>query len=245
MKLITFGSFKGGSGKTTALMAAASSLIAQGHKIALLEADQNAPLTEWRKNGLARGTWDDNCQILPADQIATFETSYEKAEKDGVQYVLADTQGSASDLNDAIFVNSNILVVPTALTSLDITAALDTMDYAINLFMASKDDVPTAILIQRLPVGKLTIAQSAELAQLQSLPMFETQFHSRDAFASLASRGLLHKYCEVLDNDPSKRIAARHLAVAKEEADSFVRDLLDELNRSEENADQESIGQLG
>ncbi len=229
MQIITFGSFKGGSGKTTALMAACSSLIAQGHKIALMEADPNAPLAEWRKNGRELGTWDEECLILPADQLASFEASYEQAERTGIDLVLVDTQGAASDLNDSILVNSNVVVIPTALTTLDINAAMETMEYVVKLFMASKQDVPTAILLQRLPVGKLTNAQSADLAELQSLPIFDTRFHHRDAFAALQSRGLLHRYYEILQIDPTRRIAARHLDVARQEADSFAADLLDAI----------------
>ena len=229
MQIITFGSFKGGSGKTTALMAACSSLIAQGRQVALMEADPNAPLAEWRKNGREFGTWDEECLILPADQLASFEASYEQAVCTGIDLVLVDTQGAASDLNDSILVNSNVVVIPTALTTLDINAAMETMEYVVKLFMASKQDVPTAILLQRLPVGKLTVAQSADLAELQSLPIFDTRFHHRDAFAALQSRGLLHRYYEILQTDPTRRIAARHLDVARQEADSFAADLLDAI----------------
>lgn len=229
MQIITFGSFKGGSGKTTALMAACSSFIAQGRKVALLEADPNAPLTEWRKNARELGTWDEDCLLLPADELASFEASYAQAERTGIDLVLADTQGAASDLNDSILVNSAVVVIPTALTTLDINAAMETMEYVVKLFMSSKQDVPTAILLQRLPVGKLTVAQNADLAELQSLPMFEARLHHRDAFAALQSRGLLHRYHDRLQAHPARRIEARHLEVAREEADSFAADLLDAL----------------
>jgi len=53
MKLITFASFKGGSGKTTSVMAVCSSWSAQGKKIALIDTDENAPLIDWQEIGRA------------------------------------------------------------------------------------------------------------------------------------------------------------------------------------------------
>ena len=52
MKLITFASFKGGAGKTTATMAVCSSLIARGKKVALIDADENTPLLDWQEEAL-------------------------------------------------------------------------------------------------------------------------------------------------------------------------------------------------
>ena len=112
MKIVAFASFKGGSGKTTALMAACSSLVAQGVRVALFEADRNAPLSLWRERALAQQTWDESCRIYPPDELASFEGSFEAAEKEGYDVALADTRGGASDLNDAILVNADLVVVP-------------------------------------------------------------------------------------------------------------------------------------
>ena len=51
MKLIAFTSFKGGSGKSTTLMAVASILAERGMKVACFEADDNEPLATWRGYG--------------------------------------------------------------------------------------------------------------------------------------------------------------------------------------------------
>ena len=92
--------------------------------------------------------------------------------------------------------------------------------------------IPTALLIQRVPVGKLTVSQKQDLSALSELPCYETRLHSRDAFASLGKRGLLHVVQEQLMSDPMKRISARHLGIAIDEALSLANDILQEFEEA-------------
>lgn len=227
MKVVTFASFKGGAGKTTALMAACSSLVRRGFRVALFEADPNAPLTRWRADGRDYGTWDDGCEIYPADRLETFGASFEAAETAGCDIAMIDTQGGGSELNNTILVNSSVVVVPTSLSPLDIDAAVDTVEYAAKLFLNEREDIPTAILLSRVPVGRLTNSMEADVKLLESLPQFDTWLYERDAFRSIKSRGMLHLLHDKVAATPAQRISARHIGKALEEADSFAADLLD------------------
>ena len=111
MKLVTFASWKGGAGKSTALMAAACSLVAQGRRVALFEADPNATLRRWRENARASDTWDDRCDIYVADDMESFEASHEQALNAGFEIALVDTQGGATELNNTILANSAIIII--------------------------------------------------------------------------------------------------------------------------------------
>lgn len=230
MKIATFASWKGGAGKSTALMAAACSLVAQGRRIALFESDPNATLRRWRQNAIETNTWDDLCEIYVADEMASFERSYDEAFQAGYKIALVDTQGGATELNNAILANSKIVIIPTALTSFDIDSCMDTFDYALELLKHEEDEIPIAVLLQRMPVGHLTVGQKSDLALLDGLPQFEARFHNRDAFARMKARGMLHKLHALLTDDPGKRINAGHVAVAMKEADDFARDLMDVLD---------------
>lgn len=84
MKLIPFVSFKGGAGKTTALMAVASCLVARGERVALFEADENAPLARWRQNAMTNETWSEQVLLLPAASERDLERSYERADSEDV-----------------------------------------------------------------------------------------------------------------------------------------------------------------
>lgn len=232
MKTVTFASFKGGAGKTTALMAACSSFAHQGFRVALFEADPNEPLTRWRHDALEQDTWDPRVDIFLADDMPSFIKSFERAEASGYDIALIDTQGGGSELNNAILVNSSLVIVPTSLSPLDIDAAIDTLDYAVKLFTSEATEIPIGVLLQRMPVGKLTVSQVADLKILSSVPQFTTQFPERDAFRSIKARGLLHRLYATLADDPAKRLAARHIATAIREADDFARDILEAVGEA-------------
>jgi len=217
MKLITCCSFKGGSGKTTALMGLCSALAAEGKTVALFEADENRPLTRWKQNALKRNAWDPNCEVFMADELPLLEAAYEDAEAHKFDYALADTHGGSSELNNTIIASSNFLLVPTMLTPLDVDEALATYRYIIELLMGENLVIPTAILRQRVPVGRLTTSQTAVSEMLTALPLTEEPLHERDAFAAMKDRGLLHLTMRKIDSDPTMRLGLRNLQTAMEE----------------------------
>ena len=229
MKQITFASFKGGAGKTTAAMAVASTLISSGKRVALLDADENFPLLDWREAAQSAGTWDARCEVFQADDLRSFEAAFDSAESKAFDYAIIDTRGGGSELNNACLVNTNLVIIPSALTTLDMTQALTTFEHAVELLQAMGTSIPVALLIQRVPVGKLTVSQKQDLAALADLPRCETIMHSRDAFASIGKRGLLHIVHQTMDADPHKRISASHFATAIAEAQALTNDLLEAI----------------
>ena len=229
MKQITFASFKGGAGKTTAVMAVASTLIASGKRVALIDADENSPLLDWRKAAQSAGTWSQDCEIYEADDLKSFERAFEDVSDKGFDYVIIDTRGGGSELNNACLVNTNLVIIPSALTTLDMTQGLATFEHTIELLKAMKTNLPVALLIQRVPVGKLTVSQRQSLAALSELPRCETLLHARDAYAAMSSRGMLHLTYDALSADLMKRFNASHVAMAIEEAKALTHDILEAL----------------
>lgn len=230
MKMITFASLKGGAGKTTALMTACSSLVSKGLKVGLLEADENAPLHQWRKYALKKGTWNESCEIEDAVDLQAFEAAYERLEARDVDIVLTDTQGGGSEFNLTILASSDMIVIPTALTRLDLDSALDTYALVAEMLATSDTpDMPVGILVTQIPTGRLTAAQSFCLETIQGLPSFDCKLPARNAFADLKSVGMLHLYEVALSKIPSKRIAATHISKALKDADTFANDLMQVL----------------
>lgn len=230
MKMITFLSLKGGAGKTTALMAAASSLAADGHKLALFEADINAPLIGWEHNAKANGLWPDTCIRLPAESWDAFETSYATAETAGCDFALVDTAGGGSDLNTGILVNSDIIIVPCALAHLDIETALSTMEYVITTLKADGTLRHFVLLFNRVPT-QLAASHTEMMAELAELPTFQTQLKQRNAYEVLPKVGPLHAYLASLEatGQATDRLRARHYRSAVLEADALAKDILDVL----------------
>lgn len=223
MNLLTCCSFKGGAGKTTALMGLCAAFAAQGRRVALFEADENRPLTRWKENALNSGTWDPLCEVFAADEMSLLEAAYEKAEGDGYDYALADTHGGSSELNNTIIASSNLLIIPTMLTPLDVDEALATYRYIIELLLNESLTIPTAILCQRVPVGRLTVSQRDMFDMLASLPLIESPMHERDAFATMKERGMLHMTLSKLGNDPMMRLIERNVRTAMDDLISLGR----------------------
>lgn len=223
MKLITCCSFKGGAGKTTALMGLCSSMVAMGNRVALFEADENRPLTRWKENSEKLGTWDDNCNVFVSDDLGALEKAYEQVESQEFDYALADTHGGSSELNNTIIASSDFLLLPTMLTPLDIDETLATYRYLIELMMAEKLEIPTAILKQRVPVGRLTQSQTLAGELLSELPMFSRAMHERDAYAAQKQKGMLHLTIERLADNPSMRLQMRNHQAAMEEVFGLTR----------------------
>jgi cellulose biosynthesis protein BcsQ len=217
MKLLTCCSFKGGAGKTTALMGLCSAFASGGKTVALFDADENRPLIGWMENALENGTWDKQCKVFAADELLLLEEAYEQAEQSGFDYALADTHGGSSELNNTIIASSDFLLVPTMLTPLDIDEALSTYRYIIELLVAENLNVQTAILQQRVPVGRTTTSHKAASDLLSILPQFGTPMYERDAFASMKKRGMLHLTLAAMTASPATRLMARNYETALEE----------------------------
>ncbi|SHN16670.1 Cellulose biosynthesis protein BcsQ [Roseibium suaedae] len=226
VKIISFVSFKGGAGKTTALMAVTSCLIERGKKVALFEADNNKPISEWRENAVSKNTWHYNCLVFLANNEADFEAAYEKALAAGCDFALIDTQGGGSELNNMVLVNSDAIILPTALTVLDTDETLQTFSYAVKVAMAAEINVPTVVLKTRIPTAKLTQAQKRTNELLAGLPCLATGLHSRNAFEDMKFKGLLHLAMRQMEENPNDRLIARNYQSAIEEADALTSGVL-------------------
>jgi len=211
-------------------MAVTSALSQMGKRVALIDADENLPLLEWRENAMKADTWSDIITVHEADDLRSFEKAFVEASQSDTDYALIDTRGGGSELNNACLINTDLVIIPSALTTLDMTQALTTFEHVVELHQTMAMDITTALLIQRVPVGKLTVSQRQDLNALSELPCCETRLHSRDAFAALGKRGLLHRVHASLKDDPVKRISAGHLAAAMDEAQALTNDLLEALN---------------
>ncbi|WP_040617636.1 hypothetical protein [Roseibium sp. TrichSKD4] len=232
MELVNFTSFKGGAGKTTALMAVCSCLLERGKKVAIFEADDNRPISKWRDNAIEKGTWHDNCSVLIADTLSNFEAAYEEASKSGYHIALADSQGGGSNLNDMILINSDFIVLPTALTTLDADEVIETYQHVIKTLAREGLEIDLAILKTRVPTSKLTQSQMRTSTLLDELPVFSQPLHLRDAFADMKFKGLLHQTILKMKQNPNDALHASHFQKAIDEADIITADILSALENA-------------
>lgn len=230
MNLVSFISFKGGAGKTTALMAVASTLVEMGRKVLLLEADENKPLQLWRDAAQDRGTWSDLVRLSPADSLDAVQAAFEAAEADGFEFCLADTAGGGSDLNTMLIANSDLVIVPSTLSLLDIDGAISTMEFVVGgVSRTVGRKIPTRLLLGNFLFHRLKAGEQESLAMISQVPQFKSRLSERGAYADLRRVGLLGEYHKMLLANPAKKLPAGHLMVAVGEARDVTTEMLDML----------------
>lgn len=232
MQMISFVSFKGGAGKSTGLMAIASALVERGHRVAIMDGDDNQPLTRWQKYANDLGTWHNRCEVIGVRDFEGFEDAYERSVRADVDYVLVDTRGGGSDFNQAIVANANLIVVPTALSIIEVDEAFATLEWLGKLLEMTATDIPVGILLNRTPTAErdLSTVQRKGLAALDHMPVFESRLPIRKAFEDLKAYGLMYPYIRLLQANPLRRVMAGHVKVASAEAEHLTDELLEILN---------------
>lgn len=238
MQKITFMAFKGGAGKSTALYLVASVLNKRGVRIGIIDADENKSATKWRNHALGIGAWDDeNIKLYDGWGEERFEEAFERAEEDNLEYLLIDTKGGGSDLNQTIALNSDLIVIPTDLGTGEIDIALETMEYVMNLLNQAETDIPTGFLLNRVPTddGKFTEADRAAMKIFEDLPAFKLRIPFNKYYKAMAGTGPLHLYADYLKDspEPKKRVRAPATRAWLTKAEPMVDEILSGVSEQE------------
>lgn len=228
MRLISFVSWKGGAGKTTALMAISSALLEMGYRVRLIESDINEPLIEWRANSLARENWHDKIDLVTADDIGGFEKAINQAEAENYDFILTDTAGGGSEINMTIIANSDLVIVPTSLSVLDLDEAIKTLEF-INEYVAVQIDqeIPAKLLLSRFPQSqRLKSTQAENLRSVEEMPRLNQHLTERAAFSDLKLNGLLGPYYKSMMSLKENRLQGPHIMAALSEARSVAKEII-------------------
>lgn len=147
------------------------------------------------------------------------------AETAGFAFGLVDTQGGGSELNSTVVTSSSLVVIPTAITSYDVSASVLTVEFIIDLLEREQleDTVTVGLLVTRLP-HTLNKSREDDLAAIQDFPLFETRLGERDALTGMLQSGLLH--LSLAQRRAQSSFAATHFQSAMREADSLVDEVL-------------------
>lgn len=145
-KLITFGSVKGGVGKSTHAVALAAGLLDRGHTLRFIETDEQGSSGAWADEA---AEIDENIESIYLEVGAT---NFEEANNlliekcDGPDFVLVDTAGASNSLTLAALYTADIVLSPFTLTEWDIEGLERTYGQYCRLFESFKEEVPEAFI---------------------------------------------------------------------------------------------------
>lgn len=181
-QIVSIAQQKGGSGKTTLVVNLATALLAKGKTVALLDTDPQGSLGKWfdmRERTLGEmpnlhfstaTPWGISRELRTFSRIADF--------------VFVDTPPKAdSDLRPALR-ESQLILVPLAVSHVDVWATQDVLE------LADRAGKPACIVMNRVRSGTRLGAEVMDAVQELEAPTLASTLGNRVIYAEALGRGL-------------------------------------------------------
>lgn len=180
-KIITIAQQKGGAGKTTLIVHLATFWTAQGRKVAVVDIDPQASVSQWAKlrqarQGLAAPLVTSVTGWRTAGEVERLARTYD--------LVLIDSPPhAATEARIAIRAAQRVLV-PLQPSVLDLWATKATLD------LAAEEKRPAQLVLNRVPSRGKAAQEVVEEAARQGLPLAPHRIGNRTALAASLAAGL-------------------------------------------------------
>lgn len=237
--------FKGGTGKTTTIMALASTFIEEGKKVVILDLDNRLQIAEWKTEcekhnfpqPIKRPAWPSNLEVIPcadADEAFALQGEYDAK---GFDYCLIDTgAGTSSETGRVVFI-SDLTMVVTKPTALEVAQVFKTLQWLTELGKKNEEyDMPKIkVVITDLETkSKRGVDEERFLNALNSqIPQLvcKTTLTKRKAFSTMLTWGPLGiSLAAYLSGKVLQKSQARNFTSALEIAQKLGSELLEVSN---------------
>lgn len=178
MPIITFANSKGGVGKSTLCCLIASELALQDTRVLILDADGQKSCMKWAERCRAAGTLPDTLKVEYTPSLQ--ELQRRLLNRDDVDLVLIDVQGSMNDLLTAAIVVSAVTIVPTKATVMEMVEAVQLFEWSKNLKRAPLRLVLNSV--EGIDTKTAAFQDAINLIRLHGLPCLPNFVRSRKLY---------------------------------------------------------------
>jgi chromosome partitioning protein len=188
--IVTFASFKGGVGKSTACASLGGAFAAAGQRVHIIDLDANHTVQRWLSDEATRPPL--LTVSAPNPQLFT-EHLRELVQHYAPDVALIDVAGSQERALTYAVLRANLTIIPAATTEADIFEAARTAQHIQTLFAALGHTPLYRVLVTKVP-PLLSHARAygfKELARLK-LPLFRATLGQRAAFEEMGLGALPH-----------------------------------------------------
>jgi chromosome partitioning protein len=215
MPIIALSSVKGGAGKTSAVLALAADLAADGGKVEILDADPNGHASRIGTK-VARRLDGSHLRITGGLIESTILGEIRRA-KESAEWVFVDLPGVSSKLTLLGLTRADLVVIPCQASEMDIHDALATLENVRQAAEAAERDIPSRLLLSRWPVSIESRAAKEtrrRLGQVTGVVLLNTPLMERTAIRELTFNGFVPRLA-----DPAGNAAGNIHALAMEIAE--------------------------
>lgn len=223
MPVISFANPKGGAGKTTTALLAATQLAENGATVTIIDADPERWISQWA--------------TLPGkpDQIRILSNVSEDSIADAIeaeaaqsQFVIVDLEGTASLMVAHAIGFSDFVVIPLQGSSMDAKGGAKILRLIASQSRLARRDIPHAVVLTRTSAAVRSRSLKNIAAELDEagVPLFETAIVERAAYRDLFDFG---GTLSALDNQQTANVQK-----AIENAREFTGELVAKLRGAEQ-----------
>lgn len=182
MPVICAANPKGGAGKSTTILAIASTLAQQGGSVTIIDADPNKPITDWRTGNSA-----STIKVISDATEGNIRDLVNTAASEA-QFVFIDLEGTASRLASRAIIRANLTLIPLGGSALDAKQAAR----AVSLVRESEEDIGRklnfTLAFNRTsppPFTRRIEREIAEQMRSNDLPVLGTHLYRREAYNAM------------------------------------------------------------
>jgi chromosome partitioning protein len=187
LRCIAFVSPKGGAGKTTAALVLALGLVDAGQRVAMIDADPNKPLIQWRRlpNSPALLT------VHAAPTMQDIADAQREARRHDPDWIIMDTEGSLRGAMAFTAIRPNLVLTPLTGSQLEANQAIKAAEMVGTLGQRGGRRVPHRCLLTRIPAAIRPRSLKSVVAQLREheIELLPTALLEKEAFRALFSIG--------------------------------------------------------